>query len=324
MRVHATDHGPHEPIAAGREGPLRALGAVAGSVDSVHNIRALYLLLLAFSLAGLLLSGTQRALAESNAWAAAAWAGAAFFCVYYGTSAAGLVLLDEALGLEPRPPGQALRDALGLAHRLVAVVVLVLLAALLPLGLVMGLLAGAGWPGVGTTLMGAAIALGVPLLGLTGIVLLALVGPIAAPAVWSGFGVRATLALIVRQVRRRFARALLLSAAVSLLTAGVAGLVSFIVVLGGRAVLTLAAGVFSLDIPPQALMAGLFGTGFRLAPGSPALSAVTQAALTGASMVFALGLVVPGAVYLRGLCEMFLALRRLDEADGHHTAPRGP
>jgi len=324
MRVHASHRGPLDPIAGGREGPLRALGAVIGSVDSVYNIRALYLLLLTFALAGLLLSGTQRALAESSAWAAAGWAGAAFFCVFYGTSAAGLVVLDEALGLTPRPPGQALRDALGLAHRLVVVVLVVLLAALLPLGLVLGLLAGASWPGIGSTLMAAAVAVGVPLLGLTGLVLLALVGPIAAPAVWAGFGVRATLAMIVRQVRGRLAQAVLLSAAVSLLTAAVAGLVSFVVVLGGRAVLTLAAGVFGLEIPPQALMAGLFGTGFRLAPGAPALSEATQAALTGASMVFALGLVVPGAVYLRGLCEMFLALRRLDEADGHPTARHMP
>ena len=77
-------------------------------------------------------------------------------------------------------------------------------------------------PGVGATLMGAVVALGVPVLGLTGVALVALVGPVAAPAVWSGLGVRQTLALLLRQVRRRFAHALMLSAAVSLLTATVA------------------------------------------------------------------------------------------------------
>ena len=42
----------------------------------------------------------------------------------------------------------------------------------------------------------------------------ALVGPLASPAVWSGLGVRAVLALLLRQVRVRFAHALMLSAAV--------------------------------------------------------------------------------------------------------------
>ena len=110
MRVHATDSGFSDPNTGAREGPLRALGAVLGSVDSARNLRALYLLLLTFALAGLLLSGTQRALADASAWAAAAWAGAAFFCVYYGTSAAGLVVMDEALGLPSRPPVQAPRE----------------------------------------------------------------------------------------------------------------------------------------------------------------------------------------------------------------------
>lgn len=321
MRVHANESTPAVPWAGSREGPLRGLGAVLSSVDSVRNLRALYLLLLTFALAGLLLGGTQRALGGARAWEAAGWAGAAFFCVFYGTSAAGLMVMDEALGRLPRLPAQALRDALGLAHRLLLVVLVVLLAALLPLLLVMALLAATRLPGVGPGFAGAAIVLGVPLLGLTGLALLALVGPIAAPAVWSGHGVRETLGMIARQVRRRFAQAVVLSAAVSLLTAAVAGLVSFVIVFGGRAVLALAAGVFSLELTPQAVMAALFGTGFRLAPDAPALSAATGAAITGANMVFALGLVVPGAVYLRGLCELFLTLRRLDEADALAAAP---
>lgn len=324
MRVHDADTGSPIPTPAGRDGPLSALGAVIGSVDSARNLRALYLLLLTFALAGLLLSATQQALGASQAWAAIGWAAAALFCMYYGSSAAGLVVLDEAMGVEPRPPAQALRDALGLAHRLLVVVLVVLLVALIPLGVVLALLAGGRLAGIGPALVGLAVALGVPLLGLTGLVLLALVGPIAAPAVWSGLGVRATLAMIVRQVRRRFAQAVLLSAAVSLLTAAVAGLVSFVIVLGGRAVLGLGIGLFDLALVPQAVMAAFFGTGFRLAPGAPALPGATQAALTAASMVFALGLVVPGAVYLRGLCELFLALRRLDEADAAAGLPDPP
>ena len=113
-------------------------------------------------------------------------------------------------------------------------------------------------------------------------------------------------------VRRRLAHAMLLSAAVSLLTAAVGGLVSVVVMAGGRALLGLSAGMAGFDLAPGPFLAALFGQGFRLAPGAPALSAHTSAALTGAGVVFALGLVVPGVVYLRGLCELYLALRRLD------------
>jgi hypothetical protein len=105
----------------------------------------------------------------------------------------------------------------------------------------------------------------------------------------------------------------LLSAAVSLLSAAVAGLVSFVVLSGGRAVQGLAVLLAGIDLAPDPFMAALFGQGFRLAPGASALSAHTSAAVTGAGVVFALGLVVPGVVYLRGLCELFLALQGLDD-----------
>jgi hypothetical protein len=302
MRVQPVEHGA-----------LQALNAVLQSIESVRNARALYLLLLAFAGAGLMMTLAQGALARESGTAAALWLAAAFFSLFYTSNAAGLVLMDEACGREPRLPAEALRDALRTAHRLLAVVLCVLAAAALLLAVVLGLLWATRLPGLGPTLLGAVVAVGVPALGLAGVALLALVGPLAAPAVWAGLGVRQTLRLLVQQMRRRFAHALMLSAAVSLLTATVAGLVSVVVLAGGRALLALAVGVLDIDLAPQPFLAALFGQGLRMAPGAPALSAATQAALTGAGLVFALGLVVPGVVYLRGLCELFLALRRSDD-----------
>ena len=149
---------------------------------------------------------------------------------------------------------------------------------------------------------------------------MALVGPVAAPAVWSGLGVRPVLALLLHQARLRFAHAVMLSAAVSLLTAAVAGVVSFVVLAGGRAVLALSLWGAGLELAPQPFLAALFGQGWRLAAGAP-LSPHSAAALTGAGVVFALGLVVPGVVYLRGLCELYLALRR---SEGLDLAEPGP
>jgi len=136
---------------------------------------------------------------------------------------------------------------------------------------------------------------------------------VAAPAVWSGMGVRAVLAFLWRQIRVRLPNALLFSAAVSLLTAAVAALITAIVLGGARVLLALAVLGLGLDITPEPLMAALFGLGLRMPAGAPALSPATAAAVSGAGMVFALGLVLPGVVYLRGLCELFLALRGADE-----------
>ena len=117
MRVQPVEHGA-----------LQALNSVLQSIESVRNARALYLLLLAFAGASLLMTLAQGALAREAGLAAALWLAAAFFSLFYASNAAGLVLMDEACGREPRLPGDALRDALRIAHRLLAVVLCVLLA----------------------------------------------------------------------------------------------------------------------------------------------------------------------------------------------------
>jgi len=307
MRVHPVDHGA-----------LQALNAVLQSIESVRNTRALCLLLLAFASGGLMMTLAQQALARESGLAAALWLAGAFFVLFYTSNAAGLVLMDEACGRSPRLPTEALRDALRSAHRLLAVVSCVLLAVAVLVALVAVLLASARLPVLGPSTLGVVVPVAVPALGLAGLTLLALVGPVAAPAVWAGLGVRAVLALLLRQVRVRFAHALMLSAAVSLLTATVAGLVSAVVLGGGRAMVALAVLGLGIDLAPDPFLAGLFGQGWRPAPGAPALSPATASALTGAGVVFALGLVVPGVVYLRGLCELYLALRR---SDGEPPAP---
>jgi hypothetical protein len=299
-----------------RQGPgaLAALESVLQSIESVRNARAAYLLLLAFSGGGLLMSFARQALAREATLPAGLWMAGAFFALFYASNAAGLVLMDEARGRPPRQPLQALGDALRRGHRLLVVVATVLLAAVALVAAALGLLLAARLPGVGPMALTVVVPLVVPALGLAAVVLLMLIGPVAAPAVWDGLGVRAALALLWHQLRRHFVRALMLSAAVSVLTAAVAGLVSALVLAGGRALLALAVLVLGLDLAPGPFLATLFGQGFSLAPGAPAPSALTGAALDGAALVFALGLVLPGVVYLRGLCELYLALRRSDGA----------
>ena len=293
-------------------GALVALESVLKSIESVRNARAAYLLLLAFAAGGLLMGFARQAFAREAALTGGLWMAGAFLTLFYATNAAGVVLLDEACGREPRQPAQALGAALRRGHRLLVVVATVLLAAAVLVAAALGLLMAARLPGVGSLAMSVAVPLVVPTLGLAVAVLFMLIGPVAAPAVWDGLSVSAVLALLWHQLRRHFLRALLLSAAVSLLTAAVAGLVSAVVLAGGRALLALAVLVLGLDLTPGPFLAALFGQGFVLPPGVQAPSALTAAAMDGAALVFALGLVLPGVVYLRGLCELYLTLRRSD------------
>lgn len=302
-------------MSAPHERPLAALNRVLESIQAVRNGGALYLLLSSFSIAGLLLAMAESAVVkEANAWAML-YGGLALTVAFYGSNAAGLLVLDEACGRPPRDAAQGVRDSLASAHRLV----LVLLAAgsfgTLLVGLMLGVLWACRLPYIGPWLYGLAVPAGVAIVGLLVVAMVAVVAPLAAPAVWRGLEVLPTLAFLGRQVRRRLVFAALLNAAVSLLTAAVAGLVSLAVVAGGRVVGLASLAVLDVNLPPQQLMAGLFGFGLRSlgAAGAPvAQNAYGAAALVGGGLVFAFALVLPGVVYLRGLCSAYLALEEAD------------
>ncbi|MBI5260165.1 MAG: hypothetical protein HY855_26935 [Burkholderiales bacterium] len=299
--------------------PLQALNLVLTSIDAVRNARAQWLLLASIAITGLLLAQLRRALVLESSLGAGSLALLAFGVTFYGSNAVGLMMMDDARGRPAREPRQALADALRLGHRLLGVVACVLLLFGLLLGAVGGLLWAAQLPRVGNAVLTGAVALGVPVLGLGALVMVGVVGPLAAPAVWCGLSVGAVLRLLWRELTRRLPQVVMLSAAVSLLSAAVAGLVSFIVLAGGRMLLALAAWVPGYELAPQSLMAALFGQGLRTA--GAAATAPVAAAHTGAGIVFALGLVLPGVVYLRGLCAVYLAVQPPGEPADPGDAP---
>lgn len=313
MRVQPVIH--HQPHKSALS-PLQALNLVLSSIDAVRNGRAQWLLLVAFALTGLLLGEVRRALMLESAFWATMAAIAAFVVTFYGSNAAGLMLMDDARGQPARDPRQAVADSFARSHRLLAVVVCVLLLFALLLAAVAGLLWAAQLPKVGPWLLGLTVPVAVPVLGLAAIVMVGLVGPLAAPAVWWGLSIAEVLRLLRREVAGRLPQVLMLSAAVSLLSAAVGGLVSFVVLAGGRILLTMGAVLVNYDIGPQSLMAAMFGQVLRAAAGSPAaaLGPHASAAVTGGGVVFALGLVLPGVVYLRGLCAVFLAVQQAEAA----------
>lgn len=301
---------------------MAALGQVLASLDSMRNLRALATLLGTFAAAGLLLAMAEASLAHESGWWGPIQAGAALTVAFYGGNAAGLLVMDDARGAPVRDVADAVRDALASAHRLILALLLLFVACALVAGVVVGLLwlcrTAVSGPVLGPVLFGIAVPLAVVTLGLLVLSLIAVVVPLAAPAVWAGAGVLAVAGNLLRLIRRRLLAAVLLMAAVSLLAGAVGAVVSFVVMAGGRAVAELGVAVVGVDVPVQQLMAGLFGYGLRSlgATGAPVTAtAHGAAALVGGGVVFALALVLPGLVYLRGACSVYLALGA-DAAEG--------
>jgi hypothetical protein len=159
---------------------------------------------------------------------------------------------------------------------------------------------------------------GVVFLGVTAFSGLVLVGPLTGPSVWAGSSALQTARMLLRQLRHGALEAAALMAAVFLLTGLVSAAVSFVLVTGGRALAFLTVWLLGIDVPAQQLMAGLFGYGLRSmgAAGAPvAATPLGMAALIGGGAVFAVALVLPTLVYLRGCCAAYLALQDASSDD---------
>lgn len=296
--------------------PLQVLGRILDSVDALRNLRALATLLGTFALAGLLLAMAESSLARGAGWWGPIEAGAALTVAFYGGNAAGLLVMDQARGATVREIGEALRDALATAHRLILALLMLLALGAAIGGAVVGLLwlcrADVSGALLGPLLFGLAVPLAVLVFGGLALALLAVVVPLAAPAVWSGADALDVVRELLGLVRTRLLTVALLVGAVSLLAAAIGAAASFVVMAGGRVVAELGVAVVGVEVPAQQLMGGLFGYGLRSlgAAGAPvAASAHGAAALVGGGVVFALALVLPGLVYLRGACAVYLALR---------------
>ncbi len=290
---------------------IPALARVLASVDAPRNLRALHALLMAFCVAGLLLAMARSSLARDQALLSALWLGLGLAVAFFGVNTTGLMLMDQARGLPVRDAQDALSDALRSAHR----VLLALLACVSLAGLAVLVLAGLLWatrlPMVGAPLLAVVLPVGVLALGSIAFVLAVLVGPLAGPAVWAGQRSAGVLRFLRERLRHGLPETGLLMAAVYLMVALATAAVSFVVVTGGKLLAGLAILGAGVELPAQQLLAGVMGLGPRaFSASSLPLEGgnLGMAALIGGGVVFALALVLPTLVWLRGCCAVYLAL----------------
>ena len=290
---------------------LPALSRVLASVDAMRNLRALYALLAGFCMAGLLLAMAQSALVREQSLLSALWMGLALAVAFFGVNATGLMLMDQARGLPVRDPQDAFADALRSGHRVLLALLASLAAAILAALVLAGLFWATRWPVVGAPLLAVVLPLAVLVLGGVAFALVVLVGPLAGPAVWAGRRSVGTLAFLRERLRHGLPETALLMAAVYLLTALATAAMSFVVVSGARLVAGLAILGAGIELPAGQLLAGVMGLGPRGlgASGVPVQGgALGLAALIGGGVVFAIALVLPTLVWLRGCCAVYLAV----------------
>ncbi len=301
----------------------RALVRVLASVEAIRDGRAMYVLLSSFAAAGLAVACAQSSIARGQTSWAIGQGAAALFIAFYGSNTAGLMLMDRAMGRPGRDVVQALEDALGIAHRLLVSLVVILLAASALAGAVLGLFWLCSLPKVGPWLFVVVVPLTVVVLGLALIAGAAIVGPLAGPSVWAGASSLDSPRILWRLIREQLLQAAVLMASLSVVTALVGAAASFVVIVGGRVMALLSVWLLDVDVAPELFMAGLFGHSLRGIPvANVPADAVPyiSAASVGGGVVFALGLLLPTLVYLRGVCEIYVTLReRMAETDAQRA-----
>jgi hypothetical protein len=297
----------------------QALIRVLSSIESLRDGRIVYILVASFAGAGLALATAQASLGRNELNWAIGQGSAALFIAFYGANAAGLMAMDRALGLVARDGWQAVEDALGVGHRVLLAlagvfgVVAVLAAA------VLGLYWLSGLPRIGPWLFVGVVPLTVVLIGLVMLAMLAVVGPLTGPSVWHGATSWEALLGLGRLVRERLLQSAVLVGALSLVTGLVGAASSVMILAGGRVMAEASVFVLGVDIPPETLMVGLLG---RNTQGINAANLPAEAlpyissATIGGGVVFALALVLPTVVYLRGVCEVYLALKAAELEEG--------
>ena len=306
------------PVVAPKFDWWSALVRVLSSIEAVRDGRAMYVLLAAFSGAGLAVASAQNSLGRGETGWAIGQGAAALFIAFYGSNAAGLILMDRAMGRPAQDVVQALEDALLLGHRVLLALFAMLSVAALAVAVMWALYALCALPRVGVwlfVLVAPATVLAVGALLLVGA---AVVAPLTGPVVWAGASWWGAVRELAGLTRKRLLQAAVLVAGLGLATGLVGAATSLVVVIGGRVMALASVLVLGVDVQPEVLMAGLFGYGLRsinAAGIAPEALPYISAATVGGGVVFAIALVLPTLVYLRGVCEVYLTLRAAQETD---------
>ncbi len=294
---------------------IRSSGSLLDSIDAIRNWRAVCVLLASLvAMAVLLALGSVLAATSGALFVLFALAGYVIF--FYGANAAGMMVMDEARGGVSRPARAAVSASLATSHRLILVFLLlgaIYLAGFIVLALVLFI---CKLPLLGPVLYAVVFPVAVVIAGVALFALPTVVFPLSAPAVWSGASTLQSISQLLAIARKRLLLVLLMMIAVAFIAGFVALLIGAILMSG--AVVTTALSVPILGPASMGGYAGMMG-GLPGAGGMGGMGGMTgmggyaAAAMVGGGILFAVAFTLPGMVYLRGACTVYL--RAIDGLD---------
>jgi hypothetical protein len=282
-----------------------AVGSLIEATDAIKNFRAIALLALTF-IGAVLVGGVLATLAGGMSSPLLAFFGGlmAFLVMFYGSNAVGILLMRDAQG----QPGMSLVDAvlvsLYTSHRLIAVVFLeflIVLAAMIAIAIILFV---CKIPVLGPVLYTVVFPLSAIVLGVLVFALFYVMLPLAGPAAWSGATVFQIIARLNLIVRTKLVSVILLEVLLFLITTFVALLIFGVVGTGVSLTSGMSAGILGLggQMNMYSLASGLSGgSGYIIAAG------------LGGGLLMAAAAVVPGLIFTKGVCIIYLnATRNVD------------
>jgi hypothetical protein len=242
--------------------------------------------------------------------------GAVFFLMgmaasFYGTNAVGIMIMDEARGQASRPILSAILTSLATGHRLLCVLLLIGLAYVVGLLVMALVLFLCKIPGIGPLLFTFVFPLCVVISGIAVFALYAVVMPLVAPATWSGASIMKSFSQLTAIARTRTIGVVLSMMVLMLIVGLVASIVLGVMGIGTMIAGGMSAGIVGLGhMGMGGLMSVIQGGGMDYGGGHLAAAAI------GGGIVWAVALVLPGLVYLRGCCQVYLANIQGVDVDG--------
>lgn len=298
---------------------IKSSGSLLDSVDSIRNVRAVMLLLLTFVAAALVMAAGL-AMAGASGLLTMLFSLLALAVAFYGANAVGMMIMDEANGQPSRSIKDAVMTSLVTSHRLILVgliVAAIYLVGVLALALVLFI---CKIPFIGPILYTVVFPLSVVISGIAMFAVPTVIFPLSAPAVWSGAGVMSCVSQLLAIARKRLLLVLLLMIAVGLIAGAVGFLIGGVLLTGTTVTAGLSASILGgggfggLAAMAGGMMGGMTGGyGYGYGSGGMSMGGLGTAAMIGGGVLFAAAATLPGIVYLRGACSVYL--RAIDGLD---------
>ncbi len=296
----------------------RHVGSLLKALEALRNWRALVLMALTLVAA----AATFMLLSLTHSAALVALGSLLSLLIYfYGASAVGIMLMQQAQNGESLSIGEAVTHSFAISHRLVGVA---LLAFLVYLGLALAaalLYLVCKIPGLGPLLYFFVLPLTILLFGLAYAALGFVVMPLAGPAVWNGEKVFDTVSILYAVIRQRLPLTIVLMVFLGILamiTVFVLGLVFWsgilVSTLLSTSILHTGGSLFG-HLPMPGMTGGGYGgfsggdfgsMGDAGGYGGGGSSGLMLAGMGGTGMLFAAMMALPGLVLLQGYCQIFL------------------